>query len=130
MTAQELINERQQLFEEVKSKVVKCTDRTQLCAAVYPWVSHLVREYEDMPTTQYSVDSFRKEIYDFHQALSVHLLAIPRVVSGILPSSLERIRYGALWAAIEMAISIANLEVDQFSIKLSDIMARFVEDLS
>lgn len=130
MTAQESINERQQLFEEVKSKVVKCTDRTQLCAAVYPWVSHLVREYEDMPTTQYSVDSFRKEIYDFHQALSVHLLAIPRVVSGILPSSLERIRYEALWAAIEMAISIANLEVDQFSIKLSDIMARFVEDLS
>lgn len=130
MTAQESINERQQLFEEVKSKVVKCTDRTQLCAAIYPWVSHLVREYEDMPTTQYSVDSFRNEIYDFHQALSVHLLAIPRVVSGILPSSLERIRYEALWAAIEMAISIANLEVDQFSIKLSDIMARFVEDLS
>ena len=129
MTAQESINERQQLFEEVKSKVVKCTDRTQLCAAIYPWVSHFVREYEDMPTTQYSVDSFRKEIYDFHQALSVHLLAIPRVVSGILPSSLERIRYEALWAAIEMAISIANLEVDQFSIKLSDIMARFVEDL-
>ena len=129
MTAQESINERQQLFEEVKSKVVKCTDRTQLCAAIYPWVSHLVREYEDMPTTQYSVDSFRNEIYDFHQALSVHLLAIPRVVSGILPSSLERIRYEALWAAIEMAISIANLEVDQFSIKLSDIMARFVEDL-
>ena len=29
-----------------------------------------------------------------------------------------------------MAVSIANLEVDQFSIKLSDIMARFVEDLS
>ena len=129
MTAQESINERQQLFEEVKSKVVKCTDRTQLCAAIYPWVSHFVREYEDMPTTQYSVDSFRKEIYDFHQALSVHLLAIPRVVSGILPSSLERIRYEALWAAIEMAISIANLEVDQFSIKLSDIMTRFVEDL-
>ena len=130
MTAQESINERQQLFEELKSKVVKCTDRTQLRATIYPWVSHLVREYEDMPTTQYSVDSFRKEIYDFHQALSVHLLAIPRVVSGILPSSLERIRYEALWAAMEMAISIANLEVNQFSIKLSDIMARFVEDLS
>lgn len=29
-----------------------------------------------------------------------------------------------------MAISVANLEVDQFSIKLSDVMARFVEDLS
>ena len=129
MTAQELINEQQQLFEAVKTKVVKCTDRTQLCAAIYPWVSHLVREYEDMPTTQYSVDSFRKEIYDFHQALSVHLLAIPRVVSGIFPSSLERIRYEALWAAMEMAISIANLEVGQFSIKLSDVMARFVEDL-
>lgn len=129
MTAQELINERQQLFEAVKTKVVKCTDRTQLCAAIYPWVSHLVREYANMPTTQYSVDSFRKEIYDFHQTMSVHLLAIPRVVSGIFPSSLERIRYEALWAAMEMAISIANLEVDQFSIKLSDVMARFVEDL-
>ena len=51
MTSQELINERQQLFEAVKTKVVKCTDRTQLCAAIYPWVSHLVREYEDMPTS-------------------------------------------------------------------------------
>ena len=89
MTAQELINERQQLFEEVKSKVVKCTDRTQLCAAIYPWILNFVREYEDMPTTQYSVDSFRKEIYDFHQALSVHLLAIPRVVSGISPPALN-----------------------------------------
>lgn len=101
MTAQELINKRQQLFEAVKTKVVKCTDRTQLCAAIYPWVSHLVREYANTPTAQYSVDSFRKEIYDFHQALSVHLLAIPRVVSGIFPSSLERIRYEALWAAAE-----------------------------
>ncbi len=67
MTAQELINERQQLFEAVKPKAVKCTDRTQLCAAIYPWVSHLVREYANIPTIQYSVDSFRKEIYDFHQ---------------------------------------------------------------
>lgn len=129
MTAQELINERQQLFEAVKSKVVKCTDRTQLCAAIYPWILNFVREYANKPTTCYAVDSFRKEIYDFHQTLSVHLLAIPRVVSGILPSSLERIRYEALWAAIEMALSVANLEVDQFSIKLSDVMARFVEDL-
>lgn len=127
MTAQESINERQQLFEAVKSKVVKCTDRTQLCAAIYPWILNFVREYANNPTTCYAVDSFRKEIYDFHQALSVHLLAIPRVVSGIFPSSLERIRYEALWAAIEMAISVANLEVDQFSIKLSDVMARFVE---
>lgn len=85
MTAQELINERQQLFEAVKTKAVKCTDRTQLCAAIYPWVSHLVREYANKPTTSYAVDSFRKEIYDFHQAMSVHLLAIPRVVSGISP---------------------------------------------
>lgn len=85
MTAQELINERQQLFEAVKTKAVKCTDRTQLCAAIYPWILNLVREYANIPTTQYSVDSFRKEIYDFHQALSVHLLAIPRVVSGIFP---------------------------------------------
>ena len=35
MTAQELINERQQLFEAVKTKAVKCSDRTQLCAAIY-----------------------------------------------------------------------------------------------
>ena len=129
MTAQELINERQQLFEAVKTKAVKCSDRTQLCAAIYPLVSHLVREYANKPTTRYAVESFRKELYDFHRAMSVHLLAIPRVVSGIFPSSLERIRYEALWAAMEMAISVANLEVDQFSIKLSDVMARFVEDL-
>ena len=62
MTAQESINERQQLFEAVKTKAVKCTDRTQLCAAIYPWVSHLVREYEDMPTTCYAVDSFREDL--------------------------------------------------------------------
>ena len=103
MTAQESINERQQLFEAVKSKVVKCTDRTQLCAAIYPWILNFAREYANKPTTCYSVDSFRKEIYDFHHAMSVHLLAIPRVVSGIFPSSLERIRYEALWAAIWMS---------------------------
>ena len=39
MTAQELINERQQLFEAVKTKAVKCSDRTQLCSAIYPWES-------------------------------------------------------------------------------------------
>lgn len=98
MTAQELINERQQLFEAVKTKAMKCTDRTQLCAAIYPWVSHLVREYANTPTTQYSVDSFRKEIYDFHQALSVHLLAIPRVVSSPPASNAYGTRLcGRLW---------------------------------
>lgn len=130
MTAQESINERQQIFEAVKSKVVKCTDRTQLCAAIYPWILNFVREYANKPTTRYAVDSFRKEIYDFHQALSVHLLAMPQVVSPYtLPSDLKRIRDDALEASIEMAVSIANLEVDQFSIKLSDVMACFVEDL-
>lgn len=130
MTAQELINERQQLFAAVKNKAVKCTGRTRLCAAIYPWVLHLVREYADKPTTRYAVDSFREELYDFHQALSVHLSAMPQVVSpDSCPSDLKRIRDEALEASIEMAVSIANLEVDQFSIKLSDIMARFVEDL-
>lgn len=61
MTAQESINERQQLFEAVKSKVVKCTDRTQLCAAIYPWILNFAREYANKPTTCYSVDSFRVE---------------------------------------------------------------------
>ena len=130
MTAQELINERQQLFEAVKTKAVKCSDRTQLCASMYPWVSHLVREYANKPTTRYAVESFRKELYDFHQAMSVHLLAMPQVVSPYtLPSDLKRIRDDALEASIEMAVSVANLEVDQFSIKLSDVMDRFVEDL-
>jgi len=130
MTAQELINERQQLFEAVKHKAVKCSDRTQLCAAIYPWVLNLVREYADKPTTRYAVESFRMELSDFHQALYVHLLAMPRVVSpDSNPLDLKRIRDEALEASIEMAESIANLEVDQFSIKLSDVMARFVEDL-
>lgn len=130
MTAQELINERQQLFEAVKTKAVKCSDRTQLCAAIYPWVSHLVREYANKPTTRYAVESFRKELYDFHRAMSVHLLAIPQVVSpDSNPLDLKRIRDDALEASIEMAGSLENLEVDQFSIKLSDVMACFVEDL-
>ena len=130
MTTQELINERQQLFEAVKAKAVKCSDRAQLCAAIYPWISHLVREYANKPTTRYAVESFRNELYDFHQALSVHLLAMPKVVSpDSNPLDLKRIRDDALEASIEMAVSIANLEVDQSSIKLSDVMARFVEGL-
>jgi hypothetical protein len=130
MTTQELINERQQLFETVKPKAVKCTDRTQLCAAIYPWVLHLVREYADKPTTRYAVESFREELYDFHRAMSVHLLAIPQVVSpDSNPLDLKRIRDEALEVAIDMAVSVANLEVDQISIKLSDVMARFAEDL-
>lgn len=120
---------KQQLFGEVKNKVVKCADRTQLCAAIYPWVLHLVREYADKPTTRYAVESFRAGIYDL-RGLSVYLSAIPFMV-GLedKPLELKRIRDEALEAAIEMAVSIANLEVYQCSIKLSDVMARFVEDL-
>jgi len=121
---------KQQLFEEVKNKVVKCSDRTQLCAAIYPWVLHLVRKYADRQCTRRVVDSFRAEIYDFQREMSVYLSAIPQVVSpNSWPLELKRIRDEALEAAIEMAVSIANLEVYQCSIKLSNIMAHFVEDL-
>lgn len=121
---------RQQLFEAVKNKAVKCTDRTQLCAAIYPWVLHLVREYADKQNTRRTVDSFKAEIYDFQRGLSVYLSAIPFVVSpASRPLDLERIRDEALDAAIEMAVRIANIEVSQCSIKLSAVMARFVEGL-
>ena len=48
-------------------------------------------------------------------------------ISG--PLGLERIRDEALETAIEMAITIASIKAYQCSIKLSAIMARFVEDL-
>lgn len=121
---------RQQLFEEIKNKAVKCADRTQLCAAIYPWVLHLVRKYVDQPNTRRAVDSFKAEIYDFQRALSVYLSAIPFVMSpDSRPLDLERIRDEALEAAIEMAIDIASIEVHQISINFSAIMAHFVEDL-
>lgn len=121
---------QQKLFEAVKSKAVKCSEGTQLCAAVYPWVLHLVREYADKPATRYAVDALRMELYDFHRAISASLLAVPQVVSPDSdPLDLKRIRDEALDAAIEMAVNIANLEVNQISIHLSAIMARFVEAL-
>lgn len=122
--------ERQQLFEAIKNKAVKCADRTHLCATIYPWILHLVREYADDRYTQLAVDSFKAEIYDFQRALSVYLSAMPFVVSlDSSPLDLERIRGEALEAAIEMAIDIASIEVHQISINFSAIMAHFVEDL-
>lgn len=121
---------QQQLFEAVKNKALKCADRTQLFAAIYPWVLHLVREYADKPATRYAVDALRMELYDFHRAISASLLAIPQAVSPDSdPLDLKRIRDEALDAAIEMAVDIANLEVNQVSVNLSAIMARFVEAL-
>lgn len=120
----------QQLFEAVRDKAVKCADRTQLCAAIYPWILHLVHEYADKQNTRHAVDSFRMELYDFHRAMSAYTSATPCIVSpDSHPLDIERIRSEALEAAIEMAVSIANLEVCQVSINLSAIMARFVEDL-
>lgn len=121
---------RQQIFDTVKEKAVKCADRTQLCAAIYPWILDLVSEYKSKEDTRRARDSFRAEIYDFQRSLSVYVSAIPFIVDpGSKPLDLERIRDEALEAAIEMAINIASIEVYQCSIKLSAIMAHFVEDL-
>lgn len=121
---------QQQIFDSVKEKAVKCEDRTQLCAAIYPWIRYLVSEYADDPDTRLARDSFRAEIYDFHRALSVYISAIPFIVSpDSRPLDLERIRDEALEESIEMAVDIACLEVHQIGIKLSAIMARFVNDL-
>lgn len=121
---------RQQIFDTVKEKAVKCADITQLCAAIYPWILDLVREYADKQSTRRAVDSFKAEIYDFQRSLSVYISAIPCVVGpGSKPLDLERIRNEALEAAIDMAINIASIEAYQISISLSSIMAHFVEDL-
>ena len=121
---------RQQIFDSVKDKAVKCADRTQLFAAIYPWALDLVSEYKSEEDTRRTRASFRAEIYDFQRALSVHLSAIPFIAGpGSKPLDLERIRDEALEAAIEMAINIASIEVHQISINFSAIMAHFVEDL-
>lgn len=121
---------KQQLFEAVKNKAVKCSDRTQLLAAIYPWILYLAHEYVDKPNTRRTEDSFVAEIDDFQRALSVYLLAIPQVVSpDSHPLDLKRIRDEALDEAVNMAVNIAYLEVHQCSIKLSNIMARFVDNL-
>lgn len=122
--------EQQKLFETIKNKVKYCTDRTQLCATIYPWVLYLFHKYADREATRRTEDSFWNEIYDFKCALSAYLLAIPLVVSPAdRPLDLENIRNEALNAAIEMAVCIANIEVQQCSIKLSAIMAHFVKNL-
>lgn len=125
---------RQQLFEEVKNKAVKCTDRTQLFAAIYPWVLHLAREYagKDYNILQWqrAADSFKADLYDFQQALSMYLSGISFVVSSdSSPADLKRIRDEALDSAIEMAVRVAEIELSQCGINLSVVMARFVEDL-
>lgn len=121
---------QQLLFEAVKNKAVKCADRTQLCAAIYPWILELIKGYVDKPYNRQSIDSFQAEIYDFKRAIAVYLSAIPLVISpATTPLDLERMRDEALDAAIEMAVNIANIEVHQCSIGLSVIMANFVADL-
>lgn len=122
--------ERQRIFGSVKDKAAKCMDRTQLCAVIYPWIRDLVYEYRHSPASQRYMDSFRGELYYFKRGLSIFLSGIPFCVDpGSEPLDLERIRDGALDAAISMAVDIANLEVNQISVNLSAIMARFVEAL-
>lgn len=121
---------RQQLFDSVKDRAVKCTNRTELCAAIYPWILDLVHEYESFPVSQRYMDSFRNELYHFKRGLSIFLSGIPFVVGpGSKPLDIDRARDEALDTAIKMAIDIANLEVYQISINLSAIMAHFVKDL-
>lgn len=121
---------RQQLFEAVRNKAENCADITQLCAAIYPWILHLVREYADKPKTHLTVDSFRMEIYDFQRAMLAYPSAIPCIVSpGSRLLDIERIRSETLEGAIGIAVSIANIEACQIRINLSAIMAHFVEDL-
>ena len=122
---------RQQIFDSVKDKAVKCEDRTQLCAAIYPWVLDLVSEYASKEDTRRARDSFSAEIYDFQRALSAYISATPFIIVGpeSKPLDVERIRDEALEAAIEMAINISSIEVHQISINLSAIMVNFVKDL-
>ena len=121
---------RQQIFDSVKDKAVKCADRTQLCAVIYPWILDLVHEYKVFPVSQRYMDSFQNELYQFKRNLSIFLSGIPFVVSpDSRPLDIERIRDEALEEAIEMAINIANIEVHQISINFSAIMASFVKDL-
>lgn len=121
---------RQQIFDSVKDKAVKCTNRTQLCAAIYPWILDLAHEYESFPVSQRYMDSFQNELYHFKRGLSIFLSGIPFVVGpGSKPLDIDRARDEALDTAIKMAIDIANLEVYQISINLSAIMANFVKDL-
>lgn len=122
--------EQQKLFETIKNKVKNCRDRTQLCATIYPWVLYLFHKYAGRERTRWTEDSFWNEIYDFKCSLSVYLLAIPLVISpAARPLDLEHMRNEALNAAVEMAVCIANIEVQQCSIKLSAIMSDFVKNL-
>lgn len=121
---------RQRIFAEVKEKAQKCKDTTQLCAAIYPWVLELVREYKDLPVSQRYMDSFRNELNDFKCSLSIFLSGIPFVIgSESKPLDLDRLRGEALGSAVDTAVEIASVDVYQMSINLSAIMAHFVEAL-
>ena len=121
---------RQRIFGEVKEKAQKCKDRTQLCAAIYPWILDLVREYKNLPVSQRYMDSFQNELYHFKRALSIFLSGIPFIMG---PESklldLDRIKNEALDSAADTALEIAREDVCQISINLSAIMAHFVKDL-
>lgn len=117
---------RQQLFEEVKNKAVKCTNLTQLCAAIYPYILHVVCEYTgrgyNILEWQRAADCFKSELYGFRQALSVY-------VRAAIPLMAPSIRNDILDEVIDVTVDVARIETAQNCVKLSAIMARFVEDL-
>lgn len=121
---------RQRIFGEVKEKAQKCQDRTQLCAAIYPWILDLVREYKKLPISQHYMDSFQNELNDFKARLSIFLSGIPFITGPETKLlDIERIRNEALDSAVDTALEIAGTDVCKLSINLSAIMASFVKDL-
>lgn len=117
---------RQRLFEAVKNKAVKCTDRTQLFAAIYPYILYVVCEYTDnaynITQWQRAADSFRADLYGFRQALSSY-------VSAAIPPDRECLRNDILNVIIDMAVAVARVDSAGSCVQLSPIMARYVDDL-
>lgn len=104
----------------------RCYDATSLCAAIYPFIRELMHEYFNKLDSPRERDSFRQEIEQLISSLE-KIVGIPAVT--LLPpcaADYAQIRLNAIRAAVEMAVCIAESDVQQARVSIRRIMETFV----
>lgn len=122
-TVNAVLPDRYKLIDE--TVIRRCYDTTSLCAAIYPFIREIVREYLDKYDSPRERDSFRQEIEQFISSVE-KIVSIP-IVTTLLPFDVEykRIRLNAIRVAVEMAIWIAEGDVQQVQVNILHIMETF-----
>lgn len=120
---------RQRIFDEVKEKAQNCKDIAQLCAAIYPWIYDITREFRENYDGSRSADSYFNEVNDFKRALAIYISGVPFMNSTCRKFiSISAAAEYAINQAVEFDIWLVHASLSD-GVEMSAIMANFVKDL-